>query len=197
VDSNGPDAATIGVVIEPPANGPDDGGTPVLWHGGRGRRALVVGAARFAAMASISAALAWRGLAEAQPGTPLYSPLFDLVVPLVFTAMALWLAARALNTTIHFAYGEAPVLSLTPTGLLAPAIVANVIPWTAVAEARVFRGRYSARLLIDLVPGSNVRTRLWPFWSATTLSLWVADPNAACAAILTNPNYRDPQFAAN
>lgn len=190
MEGEGLQPAGTDVASEPLGTGFGNGDGPALWHSGRGRLALATGTANFALMSSIAATLAWRGFAEARPGTPLYSPLFDLVGPLVFSSMALWLGARALITLSHFVFADAPVMSLTSAGVLVPAITSNTIPWTAIADARVFRGRRSACLLVDLKPGSGFHTRLWPFWAATSLDIWVSDPDAACAAIHGHPNYR-------
>jgi len=173
-----------------PAINPDLQNGAILVHVGRGRVALATATARLALMASIAGTLALRGFADARPGTPLYSPIFDLVVPLVFAAMALWLAGRALITLFHFAFAGAPVVSVTPTGLVAPATAVAPIPWAAIADARVVRARGSAALVVDLLPGAGVRTRVWPFTQTGTITLWVADPDAACVAIHAYLDYR-------
>lgn len=94
MEGGGLQPAGIDVASEPLGTGFGD--RPALWQSGRGRLALARATVNFAIMAGIAATLAWRGFAEARPGTPLYSPLFDFVAPLVFAGVALWLAGRAL-----------------------------------------------------------------------------------------------------
>lgn len=172
---------------------PPEGGveSPIVSRGERrGRLALGFGAARLVFMATIAFWLAWGGVSDQLPGQPLYSIVFNLVVPLVFAAMGTGLAWWALTVMLAFARADEPQLKLTNSGIEAPLAMTRPIAWDDITRAHVFRRKGRARVVIELAAGSACYRRFWPFWRAGTINLYLPEPDRVVAAIRGHPNYR-------
>ncbi|WP_426165359.1 hypothetical protein [Sandarakinorhabdus sp. DWP1-3-1] len=156
----------------------------------RGRAANGLGATGCAGIACIAFWIAGRGFSDAMTAGPLFSPMFDLAVPLVFGAMGILAAWMSLVAVYALVFAAVPCLTLTDAGLAMPLAVTRLVAWRDIACARHVQVERRSRVVIELVPGSIYHRRFWPFWRARTIDLAVRDPASATAAISAHPCYR-------
>jgi hypothetical protein len=146
------------------------------------RTALATGAARYAVMAVGFGWLAALNWPERAWSHPLFSVIFDLVVPAALGVLAVLTLCLGLASGLALATAGRLYLSVGPDGIALPAVVAGKIAYTEILAATAIDGQRRRWLQISLaMPGR--RRRFWPLRRTRTLRAWVADPDAAAAAI--------------
>lgn len=170
----------------PDMEGPGPGSFSVGWTDGRFQ--LGWAAARLAFMASGFLYLAGAGLLDALRASGPLNLLFDVAVPVAPGAGGIALTVLTLERMHAFTYADRPYLTISDDGL-SVSTIARPLAWEDISRVFVYRRQKRVRLVVWLAKGSRYHRRFWPFWSTSTVNLYVREPDKTVAIIRAHPGY--------